>query len=80
MDLMWPTRTASLGGKKYILMVVDDFSRYTWVILLREKSEAFDQAQILFMKIQNEQDCFIKQIHSDHGREFENCSFEDFYA
>jgi transposase InsO family protein len=61
-------------------MVVDDFSQYTYVILLREKLKAFDQAQILFKKIQNEQDCLIKWIHSDHGREFENFSFEDFCA
>jgi len=34
MDLMGPTRTASLGGRKYIFVVVDDFSRCTWAILL----------------------------------------------
>jgi len=44
MDLMGPTRTASLGGKKYILVIADDYSRYTWVLLLQEKSDAFDQA------------------------------------
>jgi transposase InsO family protein len=80
MDLIGPTRTTSLGGKRYILVVVDDFSRYTWVILLREKSEAFDQAWILFTKIQNEQDCLIQRIRSDHGKEFENSSFEEFCA
>jgi transposase InsO family protein len=78
MDLMGPTRTASLGGRKYILVIVDDFSRYTWVLLLREKSDAFDQAQHLFKKIQIEQNCSIMRIRSDHGREFENSSFEDF--
>jgi hypothetical protein len=45
MDLMGPSRTTSLGGRKYILVVVDDFSRYTWAILLWEKSDAFDAAQ-----------------------------------
>jgi hypothetical protein len=34
MDLMGPTRTASLGGKRYILVIVDDFSRYTWAMLV----------------------------------------------
>ena len=34
LDLMGPTRTKSLGGKRYIMVVVDDFTRYTWVILL----------------------------------------------
>jgi hypothetical protein len=38
MDLMGPTRTASLGGRKYILVVVDDFSRYTWVIFFFGKN------------------------------------------
>jgi hypothetical protein len=51
MDLMGPTRTASLGGKRYILVIVDDFSRYSWAIPLREKSDAFDAAQHLFKKI-----------------------------
>jgi transposase InsO family protein len=78
MDLMGPTRTESLGGKRYIMVIVDDYSRYTWVVLLREKSDAFSQAQILFKRIQNEQDCSIKRIRSDHGREFENSSFEEF--
>ena len=34
LDLMGLTRTESLGGKRYIMVVVDDFTRYTWVILL----------------------------------------------
>ena len=38
-DLMGPTRVQSLGGKKYILVVVDDFTRYTWVVLLKDKAE-----------------------------------------
>ena len=33
-DLMGPTRNESLGGKRYIMVVIDDFTRYTWVILL----------------------------------------------
>jgi hypothetical protein len=80
MDLMGPTRTTSLGGKKNILVVVDDFSRYTWAILLRKKKkiDAFDAAQNLFKKIQIEQNCQIMRIHSYHGREFENAKFKEF--
>jgi len=78
MDLMGPTRTASLGGKRYIPVIVDDFSRYTWAIPIREKSDAFDVAQHLFKKIQVEQNCQIMRIPSDHGREFENSKFEEF--
>jgi len=78
MELMGPTRTASLGGKRYILVIVDDFSRYTWAIPIREKSDAFDAAQHLFKKIQVEQNCQIMRICSDHGREFKNSKFEEF--
>jgi hypothetical protein len=78
MDLMGSTRTASLGGKRYILVVVDDFSRYTWAIPIREKSNAFDAAQHLFKKIQVEQNCQIMRIRSDHRKEFENSKFEEF--
>jgi IS30 family transposase len=75
---MGPTRIASLGGRKYILVIVDDYSRYTWVLLFWKKLDAFDQAQQLFKKIQIEQNCSIMRICSDHGREFENSSFEEF--
>ena len=40
LDLMGLTRTESLDGKRYIMVVEDDFTRYTWVILLRSKSNA----------------------------------------
>nr|GFA79785.1 retrovirus-related Pol polyprotein from transposon TNT 1-94 [Tanacetum cinerariifolium] len=40
MDLCGPMRIASINGKRYILVVVDDYSRYTWVHFLRSKDEA----------------------------------------
>nr|GFD11597.1 retrovirus-related Pol polyprotein from transposon TNT 1-94 [Tanacetum cinerariifolium] len=40
MDLCGPMRIASINGKRYILMIVDDYSRYTWVHFLRSKDEA----------------------------------------
>jgi hypothetical protein len=72
MDLMSRTRSLSIGGKRFIMVMVDDFSRYTWVTMLREKSKACDQAKAFFKKNQNEKGCLIKRIGSDHEREFEN--------
>lgn len=37
MDLFGPTRTASIGGKRYVFVIIDDFSRFTWVIFLTHK-------------------------------------------
>ncbi|GJZ10404.1 retrovirus-related pol polyprotein from transposon TNT 1-94 [Tanacetum coccineum] len=42
MDLCGPMRVASVNGKKYILVIVDDYSRFTWVKFLRSKDEAPD--------------------------------------
>ena len=41
MDLFDPSRTPSLGGKSYTYVIVDDFSRYTWVLFLSQKNESF---------------------------------------
>ncbi|KAK0594194.1 hypothetical protein LWI29_012141 [Acer saccharum] len=81
MDLMGPMQTESLGGKRYIFVCVDDFSRFTWTYFLREKSETFDKFKMLCTKLQNEMKSnirSIKRIRSDHGREFENASFESY--
>ena len=41
MDLFEPSRTMSLGGNYYVLVIVDDFSRFTWTLFLESKSDAF---------------------------------------
>ena len=71
-DLMGLSRVQSLGGKKYILIVVDDFTRYTWVVLLRDKAEALEKMIYLCKKLQVEKCVVIARIRSDYGREFEN--------
>ncbi len=78
MDLAGPTRTESLGGKRYFMVMVDDFSRYTWVSFLREKSKAFDEFKNLCIRLQTEKELTIKRIRSDHGGEFENSKFANF--
>ena len=60
MDLMGPMKTESLRGKHYVLFVVDDFSKYSWVRVLREKSEAFAHFQTLVLQIQREKDLNVK--------------------
>ena len=53
----------------YILVVVDDFTRYTWVVLLRDKVKAPEKMIHLCKKLQVEKDTMIAKIRSDHGRE-----------
>ena len=77
-DLMGPTRIESLGGKNYIMVMVNDFTRFTLVILLRSKSEAPHHIELLCKRVQNEKGLKVEQIQSDHGKEFENSQLESF--
>ncbi|XP_075645414.1 uncharacterized protein LOC142616443 [Castanea sativa] len=76
-DLIGPTRMESMGGKRYIMVVVD-FSRYSWVEFLSKKSEACEKMERLCKKLQNEKGVPMVKIRSDHGKEFENTKFEAF--
>ena len=54
-DLIESMQTESLGGKKYVFVCVDDFSRFTWVRFLHEKSDMAKDFINLCMKLQREQ-------------------------
>ncbi|GJQ96626.1 retrovirus-related pol polyprotein from transposon TNT 1-94 [Tanacetum coccineum] len=72
MDLFGPSAVRSYGGNRYTLVIVDDYSRYTWTRFLKDKTEAFDHFEIFSKKIQNQLGCTIVSIRTDHGREFDN--------
>ena len=71
MDLFGHILTRSLGGKRYFLVVIDDYTRYTWVSFLSSKDETISHLIKLFKMIMNEKCEKIKAIRSDHGREFD---------
>ncbi|MDG6632711.1 DDE-type integrase/transposase/recombinase, partial [Staphylococcus aureus] len=79
MDLVGPARVSSVGGKWYVLVVVDDFSRYSWVFFLVEKTETFSFTCNLILRLQNEFPLnLMPAIRSDNGSEFKNSDFEKF--
>src|SRR4051812_49797020 len=78
MDLFGPQNYASLGGNKYGLVIVDDFSRYTWVFFLDDKSKVVDLFMSFAKRSQIEYDSKLKHIRSDNGTEFKNTHIEDF--
>ena len=69
MDLFGPSRTMSLGGNYYGLVIVDDYSRFTWTLFLKTKDDAFTAFHKLANMIQNEKSMRIVSIRSDHGGE-----------
>ncbi|KAA0053605.1 gag-pol polyprotein [Cucumis melo var. makuwa] len=78
MDLMGQMQTESLGGKRYVLVVVDDYSRYTWDCFLKGKTYTVEICKNLCLKLQREKGKKITRIQSDHGKEFDNESFNSF--
>ncbi|GJS98180.1 retrovirus-related pol polyprotein from transposon TNT 1-94 [Tanacetum coccineum] len=72
MDLFGLSAVRSYGGNRYTLVIVDDYSRYTWTRFLKDKTEAFDQFEIFSKKIQNQLECTIVSIRTDHSMEFDN--------
>ena len=60
------------------MVIVNDFTRYTWVVLLKSKSDAPEHIEALCTRLQNKKNMKIDQIRSDHGKEFENSYMESF--
>ena len=78
MNLFGPIAYISIGGNKYGLVIVDDFSRYTWVFFLRDKSEVQGIFKKFVRRAQNEFELKIKNVRSDNRTKFKNTSIEEF--
>jgi transposase InsO family protein len=76
MDTVSLSRVHSIGGKWYVLIIVDDYSRYSWIFFLQSKDEIFEHFQSLGLRLNNEYPNCFKAIHSDNGTEFKNASFD----
>nr|GFA88777.1 retrovirus-related Pol polyprotein from transposon TNT 1-94 [Tanacetum cinerariifolium] len=79
MDLCGPMRVESINGKKYILVIVDDYSRFTWVKFLRSKDETLDFIIKFLKMIQVRLKVPVRRIRTDNGTEFGNQTLQDYY-
>jgi transposase InsO family protein len=76
-----PFRTVaylSIGGSKYGLVIVDDFSHFTWVFFLRDKSEIQGTLKRFLRRAQNKFELKVKKIRSDNGSKFKNLQVEEY--
>jgi transposase InsO family protein len=78
MDLFGPVAYLSIGGSKYGLVIVDDFSHFTWVFFLQDKPETQGTLKRFLRRAQNEFELKVKKIRSDNGSEFKNLQVEEY--
>ncbi|GJT12020.1 retrovirus-related pol polyprotein from transposon TNT 1-94 [Tanacetum coccineum] len=79
MDLCSPIRVASINGKRYILVIVDDYSRFTWVRFLRTKDEAPEATIKCIKNIQVRLNATVRNVRTYNGIEFVNQTLHEFY-
>ncbi|GJX49690.1 retrovirus-related pol polyprotein from transposon TNT 1-94 [Tanacetum coccineum] len=70
MDLCGPMRIASINEKRYVLVIMDDYSRYTWVHFLRSKDEAPEVIKTFLKRIIVLLQSHVIIIRTDNGTEF----------
>ncbi|GJX38020.1 retrovirus-related pol polyprotein from transposon TNT 1-94 [Tanacetum coccineum] len=79
MDLYGPMRVTSINGQKYILIIVDDYSQFTWVKFLASKDEAPDFIIKFLKMIQVRLNTPVRNIRTDNGTEFVNQTLRSYY-
>ncbi|GJY19964.1 retrovirus-related pol polyprotein from transposon TNT 1-94 [Tanacetum coccineum] len=79
MDLYGPMHVASVNGKKYILVIVDDYSLFTFVKCLRSKDEALDFIIKFLKMIQVRLKVHVRRIKIDNGTGFVNQTLRENY-
>ncbi|GKE43270.1 retrovirus-related pol polyprotein from transposon TNT 1-94, partial [Tanacetum coccineum] len=79
MDLCGPMRVVSINGKKYILVIVDDYSRFTWVRFLSSKDEALEAIIKCIKNIQVCLNATVCNVRTDNGTEFVSQTLREFY-
>jgi transposase InsO family protein len=78
MDLFGSIAYISIGGCEYCLVIVDDYSCFTWVFFLHEKSQTQEALKRFLRRAQNGFRLRIKKTRSHNGTEFKNSQIEGF--
>ncbi|GJY84958.1 retrovirus-related pol polyprotein from transposon TNT 1-94 [Tanacetum coccineum] len=79
MDLCGPMRVASINGKNYILVIVDDYSRYSWTLFLRSKDETPEVLKDFLTMIQRNLQAQVISVRTDRGTEFLNKTLHAYF-
>ncbi|GJS86313.1 retrovirus-related pol polyprotein from transposon TNT 1-94 [Tanacetum coccineum] len=79
MDLCGQMRIASINGKWYVLVIVDDYSRYTWVLYLRSKDKASEEIKTFLKKITVLLQAPVIIVRTNNGTKFKNQVLQEYF-
>nr|GFC30238.1 retrotransposon protein Ty1-copia subclass [Tanacetum cinerariifolium] len=79
MDLYGLMRVQSINGKRYVLVVVNDYLRYTWIFVLYSKDEASDVIISFIKKTQVNLQLQVQHVRTDNDTEFQNKTLAKFF-
>nr|GEZ92020.1 hypothetical protein [Tanacetum cinerariifolium] len=79
MDLCGLMRVETINEKQYVLVVVDDYSRYTWVFFLHSKDEASEVIISFIKKTQVNPQLQVQRVRTDNGTEFKIKTLDKFF-
>nr|GEY67750.1 hypothetical protein [Tanacetum cinerariifolium] len=79
MDLCGPMRVQTINEKKYILVIVDDYSQFTWVIFLRSKDKTPEVIIKFIQQIQVGLNKTVRYVRTDNGIGFVNHTLTEYY-
>nr|GEX33493.1 retrovirus-related Pol polyprotein from transposon TNT 1-94 [Tanacetum cinerariifolium] len=79
MDLCGSMSVQSINGKRYVLVVVDDYSRYIWVFFLHSKVEASEVIISFIKKTQVNLQLQVQRVRTDNGIKFKNKTLAKFF-
>ncbi|GJS24209.1 retrovirus-related pol polyprotein from transposon TNT 1-94 [Tanacetum coccineum] len=78
LDLVGPYPIQSYGGNFYTLIIVDDYSNYTWIVFVNCKDDVLEKFKILCKKLENLHDCSVVSIITNHSSKFDKLQFRSF--
>nr|GFC50890.1 hypothetical protein [Tanacetum cinerariifolium] len=75
-----PMRVESINGKKYVLVIIDDYSRYTWTHFLRSKDETLKVLIDFLRLVQRGLHAQVRTVRTEKGTEFLNKTLHAYFA
>ena len=79
-DLWGPSQVPSIGGVRYFLTLIDDYSRKVWIYFLKNKSETFLKFKEWKILVETQTSRKVKKLRTDNGLEFLSNDFNSFLS